>query len=168
MYFWLRCSLTIFEGVRCRKRFVWLVDLESDALSTIGRSEDALHFHVVEFDRREEAAAFVAALSRVLNSPRGDAYASRAVEVWVDTPSTASVRLFLSTAALDAAEAAFSPVRVGDSVSRESASRGHRLIIDGGVTPAWGLAEAESQLSDATKTAHDKKENHEEPGTPRR
>jgi hypothetical protein len=37
------------------------------------------------------------------------------------------------------------------NVSTESALRGHRLIIKGGVTPAWGLAEAEVELSDTTK-----------------
>jgi hypothetical protein len=112
---------------------------------------DALQFHVLEFDRRDEAAAFVAALSRVLNSPQGDTYAAESVEVWADTGSTGRVRLFLSASALRAAEVAFPPVMVGDSVSSETASRGHRLIIRGGETPAWGIADAELQLSDNAK-----------------
>jgi hypothetical protein len=108
-------------------------------------------FHVLKFDRREEAAAFVAALSRVLNSPRADTLPLQNVQVWSDVASTKGVRLFLSDAALEAAESAFSPVRVDGSVGKESASRGHRLIIKGGVTPAWGLADAELQLSDTAK-----------------
>jgi hypothetical protein len=115
------------------------------------RNRDALQFHVLKFDRHEEAAAFVAALSRVLNSPSGDIDELQNVEVWADTASVDGVRLFLSTCALRAAEAAFSPVRVSGNVSTESASRGNRLIIKGGVTPAWGLAEAEVELSDTTK-----------------
>ena len=126
------------------------------ARNTRYTSGDALQFHVVEFNQRNEAAAFVAALSRLLNSPRGGSYASRAVEVWADTASTEGVTLFLSDAALEAAESAFSPVRAGDKVSRESAARGHRLIIAGGVTAAWGVADAELQLADSTKDAHDK------------
>ena len=64
------------------------------AKSSSASASDARQFHVLEFDRREEAAAFLAA---------------------------------------------------------ESASRGHRLIIKGGETPAWGLAEAELQLSQAVR-----------------
>ena len=60
-------------------------------------------FHVLNFDRREEAAAFVAALSRVLNSPRGDTLAFQNVEVWSEVASTKGVRLYLSDAALEAA-----------------------------------------------------------------
>ena len=111
----------------------------------------AVLFHFVEFDRREEAAAFVAALSRVLNSPRGDAYALTNVEVWIDDASTSGLALLLTDAALEAAEFAFSPVRVGGVISRDAASPGLRLVIKGGVTPAWGLADAEIQLSETTK-----------------
>ena len=112
---------------------------------------DRSQFHVLKFDRREEAAAFVAALSRVLNSPGADTYALQNVEVWADAASTQHVSLFLSDAALEAAESAFSPVRVSGTASKESASRADRLIIRGGVTPAWGLADAELQLSMRTK-----------------
>jgi hypothetical protein len=119
------------------------------AKSSSASASNTRQFHVLEFDRREEAAAFVAALSRVLNSPRGDIYAGELVEVWADTASKEGVTLFLSEAALRATDAAFSPVRVSRRVSAESASRGHRLIIKGVETPAWGLAEAELQLSQA-------------------
>jgi hypothetical protein len=156
MYFCLRIpQYQILEDARCRRR------IARATLSTTGRNEHALQFHVVEFDRREEAAAFVAALSRVLNSPRGDTYAAQAVEVWADTGSRESIGLFLSDAALDAAESAFSPVRVGDSVSKESASRGSRLIIHGGVTAGWGIADAELQLSEPQMAHMTIKENQE-------
>lgn len=39
-------------------------------------------FHVLEFDLRQEAAAFIAALSRFLYSPGAEAYDAEDVEVW--------------------------------------------------------------------------------------
>jgi hypothetical protein len=123
-------------------------------LSTKSRSGDLLQFHVVKFDRREEAAAFLAAVSRVLNSPRVDTPALQHVEVWADGASSPGMRLLLTDAALEAAESAFSPVPVGGVVSRQSAPPNSQLIIKGGVTPAWGLADAEIQLSEITDTCN--------------
>jgi hypothetical protein len=108
-------------------------------------------FHVMEFAHHDEAAAFVAALSRFLNSPKsggGSGHRRSPVEVWARSPvASEGVLLFLSDAALKAAESAFSPVPVARTVKRESLPDECFLIIEGGVTPAWGAAEASARLS---------------------
>ena len=107
-------------------------------------------FHVTEFAHHDEAAAFVAALSRFLVSPRGSGSGGRrpAVEVWARSPiASEGVLLFLSGTALDAAKDAFSPVPIARTIKRESLPDESFLIIEGGVTPAWGAAEASARLS---------------------
>ncbi|MEO8908762.1 MAG: hypothetical protein ABI408_00850 [Gemmatimonadaceae bacterium] len=103
----------------------------------------------MEFSHHDAAAAFVAALSRFLDSPRGSdsAMPRSAVEVWARSPvGSETVRLFLSDKALEMAEAAFSPVPVTKVVSRGALPAESFLIIEGGVTPAWGVAEASAKL----------------------
>ena len=112
-------------------------------------------FHVMEFAHHDEAAAFVAALSRFLDSPQaGSALAGptslkrSSVEVWARSAVRAEgVRLFLSDKALEAAQSAFSPVPVVKIVQRGSLPDECFLIIEGGVTPAWGATEASARLS---------------------
>ena len=126
----------------------------------------AREFHVMEFVHHDEAAAFVAALSRFLNSPdapRAGEPKSKSksksksnpksrlkspIEVWARSPVAAEgVVLFLSDAAQTAADKAFSPVPVGRTIKRASLPDECFLIIEGGVTPAWGAAEASARLS---------------------
>ena len=110
----------------------------------------AREFHVMEFVHHDEAAAFVAALSRFLNSPEAPRTAKRKspVEVWARSPvASEGVVLFLSDAAHQAAEKAFSPVPIGRTIKRASLPDDCFLIIEGGVTPAWGAAEASARLS---------------------
>ena len=107
-------------------------------------------FHVMEFAHHDEAAAFVAALSRFLDSPKSGTAAARqpTIEVWARSPvASEGVLLFLSTAARSAAEKAFSPVPIARTIKRESLPDECFLIIEGGVTPAWGAAEASARLS---------------------
>jgi hypothetical protein len=108
-------------------------------------------FHVMEFAHHDEAAAFVAALSRFLVSPKGSASGSRKpppLEVWARSPVAAEgVVLFLSDTALVAAKKEFSPVPIARTVKREALPDESFLIIEGGVTPAWGAAEASARLS---------------------
>jgi hypothetical protein len=110
----------------------------------------AKEFHVMEFVHHDEAAAFVAALSRFLNSPdaaRGTKKKSP-IEVWARSPvASEGVVLFLSDAAQLAAEKAFSPVPTAKTIKRASLPDECFLIIEGGVTPAWGAAEASARLS---------------------
>jgi hypothetical protein len=110
----------------------------------------AREFHVMEFVHHDEAAAFVAALSRFLNSP--DAPRARKkkspIEVWARSPvASEGVVLFLSDGAQAAADKAFSPVPIGRTIKRASLPDESFLIIEGGVTPAWGAAEASARLS---------------------
>lgn len=116
----------------------------------------AREFHVMEFVHHDEAAAFVAALSRFLNSPdapragkpKAKAKSKAPIEVWARSPvASEGVVLFLSDAAQAAADKAFSPVPIGRIVKRASLPDECFLIIEGGVTPAWGAAEASARLS---------------------
>ena len=110
----------------------------------------AREFHVMEFVHHDEAAAFVAALSRFLNSPDAPRPGKRKspIEVWARSPvASEGVLLFLSDAAQIAAEKAFSPVPMGRTIKRASLPDESFLIIEGGVTPAWGAAEASARLS---------------------
>jgi hypothetical protein len=103
----------------------------------------------MEFAHHDEAAAFVAALSRFLDSPKASsAAAGRSdIEVWARSPvASEGVRLFLSDKALAAAERGFSPVPIVKKIKRESLPDESFLIIQGGVTPAWGAAEASAKL----------------------
>jgi hypothetical protein len=107
-------------------------------------------FHVMEFAHHDEAAAFVAALSRFLHSPKGGGAGARKppLEVWARSPvASEGVLLFLSATALVAAKKAFSPVPIARTIKRESLPDESFLIIEGGVTPAWGAAEASARLS---------------------
>ena len=136
----------------------------------------------MEFAHHDEAAAFVAALSRYLDLPKiaaaaaakpkksgaagaskrkkgssaGSAKSQRRVagssnpkiEVWARSPvASEGVLLFLSGTALAAAESAFSPVPIARTIKREALPDECFLIIEGGVTPAWGAAEASARLS---------------------
>jgi hypothetical protein len=110
----------------------------------------AKEFHVMEFVHHDEAAAFVAALSRFLNSPNAPRAAKKKspIEVWARSPvASEGVVLFLSDAAQAAAEKAFSPVPSARTVKRAALPDDCFLIIEGGVTPAWGAAEASARLS---------------------
>jgi GNAT superfamily N-acetyltransferase len=112
----------------------------------------ATKFHVLEFAHHDEAAHFVAELSRFLDSPDAGAQQTRA-EVWARSPvRSESVRLFLNDHALEAARKAFSPIPSQRSVGRDALPDESFLIIQAGVTPAWGAAEAATRLSPVTRS----------------
>ena len=106
-------------------------------------------FHVMEFAHHDEAAAFVAALSRLLDSPDASPSGRQSgVEVWARSAvATEGVRLFLSDSALAAAKRSFSPVPIVRTVKRASLPDDSFLIIQGRVSPAWGVSEASTRLS---------------------
>lgn len=107
-------------------------------------------FHVMEFAHHDDAAAFVAALSRFLDLPKGVGSGARRppLEVWARSPvASEGVLLFLSDTALVAAKKTFSPVPIARTIKREALPDESFLIIEGGVTPAWGKAEASARLS---------------------
>jgi hypothetical protein len=103
----------------------------------------------MEFSHHDEAAAFVAALSRLLQSPARGPHAGgdREIEVWARSPvAREGVLLFLSDGALAAASSGFSPLPIVRTVKRESLPDESFLILEGDVTPAWGAAEASAKL----------------------
>jgi len=104
-------------------------------------------FHVLEFDHHDEAAAFVAALSRSINSPGNAAVSKQALEVWARSPvRQESVKLYLNDLALTAAQVAFPPLPTHKTVSRQSLPDECFLIIGDG-TGSWGTEEASARLT---------------------
>jgi hypothetical protein len=108
----------------------------------LGVAMNTQDFHVVEFTGTTEAAAFVAALSRFVNSPRGAACGADldAIAVLVRSIATRCVvDVYLNEDALKAASAAFAPVPVV-RVHRglEHIAR-YVSLIGPRPTPAWGL-----------------------------
>jgi DMSO/TMAO reductase YedYZ molybdopterin-dependent catalytic subunit len=106
-------------------------------------------YHLIRFSGRTASAAFVAALSRFLDSPRGSDYMRppEPAEVWIDARVLiAWVDVYLNGGALAAAQSAFAPVPVAGAVPGVLLAEGSVLIIGGGRSPAWGMAEAERRL----------------------
>ncbi|MEP7344951.1 MAG: hypothetical protein ABI877_06785 [Gemmatimonadaceae bacterium] len=107
-------------------------------------------YHVVEFERDIEAAAFVAALSRFLDSPAASAAVSSdaLVEAWsAASASSNSVTLYLTDGALQAASFAFSPVPVVRRSAHDGGPPGAVLVLDGRTRLAMGVEQAEQRLS---------------------
>jgi hypothetical protein len=103
-------------------------------------------YHAIVFPQRQEAAAFAAALSRVLSSPHRQQVASGAIEVWLASVAGEVVTLCLSDMALAAAQAAFGPVPVTGEQHDAPRAPGCRLVIGDGTGGAWGTLEAERRL----------------------
>ncbi len=126
-------------GVRLAK------DLTAHASHSNPKKSDA--FHILEFDHHDEAAAFVAALSRFVSTPATSAAGEERVEVWARSPvHRESVKLFLNDRALEAARAAFSPVPSHKTVSRQALPDECFLII-GDNTATWAADEASARLT---------------------
>ena len=92
------------------------------------------HYHVVLFDRVEEAAAFVAALSRFLSSPEGtSASIPRPIEVWaIVLANDGGAEVYLSDGAFAATVAGLAPpVTAGVRDAHEVTIAAARLITDG-------------------------------------
>jgi hypothetical protein len=110
------------------------------------------NYHLVSFGTADEGAAFLAALTRFLDSPRGSDYATRsdAPEVWSHRPGASnSIELFLSDAAFDAAIAGFGMLpliatRVGEAMPASCSL----AFGASGKAPAWGVRDAERQLGE--------------------
>lgn len=86
-------------------------------------------YHVLRFHDRDETDAFVRALQRFLDSPRGEAWTTKfhITEVWAPRAlAEGPLEVYLSDSALMATEAAFAPVPAvvaasrGDELSPES------------------------------------------------
>lgn len=125
-------------GVRLAK------ELSTHAVHAPRKSDE---FHVLEFEHHDDAASFVAALSRFVNSPAHRREEKALLEVWARSPvHRESVKLFLSDGALAAANAAFAPLQSHKTISRQSLPDESFLII-GDNTAAWGAEEASARLT---------------------
>jgi hypothetical protein len=85
-------------------------------------------YHVLRFQDRNETDAFVRALQRFLDSPRGEAWTTKfhVTEVWAPCAlAEGPLEVYLSDSALMATEAAFAPVP-----AVAAASRGDELSPD--------------------------------------
>ena len=108
------------------------------------------NYHLLSFADADEGATFLAALSRFIDSPRGNRYAARpdAPEVWTHRPfSDARVELYLSDSAFDAAVAGFGTMplvatRIG-SILPPACS----LALGDEPVSAWGSDEARRHTS---------------------
>jgi hypothetical protein len=108
-----------------------------------------MEFHTLDFEHHDEAAAFLAALSRFLYSPQGAVphESPGSPRVWASAPaSEEGARLFLNDSALRAAEEAFAPIHTTKVVGEGSLPAGSFLIIEAGRTPPMGAAEASAGL----------------------
>jgi len=92
--------------------------------------------HVVTFPDLPSAAAFIAATSRAMNSPRETDRSG--VEIWVN-----ACQVYLSDAALALVTRAFAPLPVTERLDLPTDAR---LVLDA-TTPAMGLLEAERRLT---------------------
>jgi len=107
--------------------------------------------HQIHFQHRSEAAAFVAALSRFLDSPRGAPYreAPRGAEVWSHAAHPhGAVDVYVNARALAAATAAFAPVIVAGTRRAAELPEHSALMIGAARAPVWGLEEAERVLQE--------------------
>ncbi|HJP60757.1 MAG TPA: GNAT family N-acetyltransferase [Gemmatimonadaceae bacterium] len=130
----------VHTGVRLAKEL-------SPQATTHPAREKSDEFHVLELDHHDEAAAFVAALSRFINSPGNAGASTKALEVWARSPvHQESVKLYLNDQALAAAQIAFGPLPSHKTVSRQLLPDECFLIIGDG-TGSWGAAEASARLT---------------------
>jgi hypothetical protein len=108
-----------------------------------------MEFHTLDFAHHDEAAAFLAALSRFLHSPRGAVTQASPASprVWASArASEEGAKLFLNDSALRAAEEAFSPIHTSKTIGEAALPVGSFLIIEAGRTPPLGAAEASAGL----------------------
>jgi hypothetical protein len=102
----------------------------------------------MRFERFDEAAAFIAALTRFIHSPAFTAskLPVDTAQVWGCSAEDADgTELYLNAAALAAAATAFSPLpHVTACLELPAAAS---LVIDGRVTPPLGLADARQHLA---------------------
>jgi hypothetical protein len=102
----------------------------------------------MRFERFDEAAAFIAALSRFIHSPAFTAskLPVATTQVWgCSTGEADGAELYLSAAALAATAAAFSPVPHVTACFELPATAS--LVIDGRSTPPMGLEDARQHLA---------------------
>ena len=91
-------------------------------------------FHVVRFQDAAESDAFVRALQRFLDSPRGSAFvrAPRQTEIWAASPlAERPLEVYLSDDAVAASEMAFASPPVAGTRPGNSLPSGSVLVLRG-------------------------------------
>ncbi len=114
----------------------------------MGMSRGVTDYHIIRFERRIEAAALLAALSRFLNSPPGDLAKSETnpVEIRGHANGLDGMDLYLNSAALAATMTAFSPLPKFASCSHEAIPPEAAVLLTSKMA-ACGLDEALSLFS---------------------
>lgn len=122
------------------------LDVPDDRRRESAAPNDA--YHRCGFPDRAQAAAFVAALSRFVRSPRGTRYrdSTHAAIVWSRTRDDSDgVDLYLSDAALRATIEAFGAPTVLETVDRTALPPECALLF-ASTSPAWGTERADERL----------------------
>jgi len=91
-------------------------------------------YHVIRFQDGAETDAFVRALQRFLESPRGEGFAhnSKETQVWAPRPLPAApLEIYLSDGALLATEAGVTPVPVVEQLRGEDLPADCVLVMQG-------------------------------------
>ena len=103
-----------------------------------------MNYHAVRFDDRQEAAAFVAALSRYISSPNWRGGSENRTEVRLESEGE-GITFWLSEPAFAAAREAFAPVpATGEVRSLEQLTNSRVVLTER--SGAWGITEAERHL----------------------
>jgi len=109
-------------------------------------------YHLLHYTDINEAAAFVAALSRFLSSPQGSTYfrPSAAAEVWSRVIGSADsiehIEVYLNNSALAAALEAFGGFLGVVTLRGNLMPKDCVALIGAGGAEAWGLEEAQWHL----------------------
>jgi hypothetical protein len=101
----------------------------------------------VTFTDAREGTAYLAALSRVLHSPRGASGVGAAV--WCQRMADGGIQLGLNDPAFDVATSAFG---VPPSVAGVDDATGAVLVLDADTREPFGMAEAERRIAQAEST----------------
>ena len=91
-------------------------------------------FHVIHFDKPDAAEAFVRALQRFLDGPRGAAWSTKfnVTEVWAPKAlSQSPAEVYLTDSALMPAEAAFTDVPVAAALRGRELPPESQLLLKG-------------------------------------
>ena len=137
--------LTITEDVRCT------IDAapESGAVDDMRSPTASQHYHIARFDRTIDAAAFVAALTRYLDSPRsgGRRSAGDTIEVWSDAEHThTGFELYLSDDAVAATRESFAAPPLSGTRTGESLAADCALVVGMGAPPLTEATAAKAHL----------------------
>ena len=102
--------------------------------------------YLLHFEQQTEAAAFIAALSRFVNSPAWEAGDPNlaVLELWTDCLHPAGMAVYMNEVTYQAAATAFAPL---PPIYTRPLPDSAEIILRGVHPPAWGREQAERQLT---------------------